>query len=82
MSHQQDIPDPNDGSAVDPDLAGIEPAADAEADTEGHSYLSAELARQTARDRAREADELQRANALGRQVSRPRRSLRDRLLGR
>lgn len=74
MSERRGVDDPTAGQPMP------EPT-DTDTDTEGHSYFNAELGRQVVRDHAREAAEYERKNALSRQA-RPRRSLRDRLLGR
>ncbi len=78
MGKHRAIDDPESAETGRPGPADIE----SDQDTEGHSLLAGELARQSARDHAREADRIQRNAALSRQVKGPQRSLRNRLLGR
>ncbi len=61
------------------DEAGAQPQ---DLDTEGHSLLGAQLADSMNRERVREVDREVLAAARRRQVAKPTRSLRDRLLGR
>jgi hypothetical protein len=51
-------------------------------DTEGHSLLNAEFANTVVRDRQRDAERNARDEARRRELKKPSRSLRDRLLGR
>jgi hypothetical protein len=75
MSKKRPTNDPSSGAGPERD------ELDTDTDTEGHSYMNAELGRQVIRDHARDAAEYERKSALSRQA-RPRRGLRDRLLGR
>ena len=53
-----------------------------ELDTEGHSFVNAEYVHTVVRDQQREASRIVRDEAYRRELKKPSRSLRSRLLGR